>query len=714
VKLLHLGAAAFAATLAACTQTGSNGATSVVSMGAIAPATTSTSTSPSTVAPSTVPITMTAPTTTTATGQTPSAVGDRLLGATVPADTALYFHSTDPTWSLRSLQVAYRSTDVYGPLSDQSSLLIVGDGDLAERPRATVTVGPTGVLDESTGFSSATMGAVIEPAEVAEVAALGRTSWANDIPITELEWPARNGYTASMVAVGLGLDEAADLAGYVAFDGTTARVEVPPGYHLLGPLGSQALTVSAFLATDDVGMYVNCANDGEVGFVGLQMGALARTVTRPVAGGAVAQRADPAFGPAQHALDGAQWLMAGWWCSVWSAPPDPNGGGEVPFIAEREMEQFLASLALDDEASLRLASPGAELLLDAGEPAPDPTATTGPFSIGGVDASAVPFAQFTPDGDRIAVTTMRPGGPGSTVQFIDADTGAQLLIVPISAFPCPGLPISPDGRLLYDGDVLRNTITGAPEVTLDRGSGSYADFSPDGTQIVVIGRHGQASASVGVYSTSTGKLLSSMTTPDSHMMCPEFFPDGERILLPTLFPTTRVWDITGDQVVFTVSAEYAFPTIGDNGRVVAFGGAEPRLVDSTTGTVLGSLPGLPRLFSQDGQRVAVLPNTPDGYFDPKGSLVIWDVIARSELAEIPCDCQGLGGGASSDMSFNNDGSRIVILREGVGEVYDVATGGLISTLEVDGAEVLSVAYSSDGTRIVTANDNGTVRIWNDP
>ena len=48
------------------------------------------------------------------------------------------------------------------------------------------------------------------------------------------------------------------------------------------------------------------------------------------------------------------------------------------------------------------------------------------------------------------------------------------------------------------------------------------------------------------------------------------------------------------------------------------------------------------------------------------------------------------------------------------EMYDTATGALISTLSPDDAEVLSAAYSPDGTRIVTANSNGTVRVWPDP
>ncbi|MEQ1702318.1 MAG: WD40 repeat domain-containing protein [Ilumatobacteraceae bacterium] len=169
-------------------------------------------------------------------------------------------------------------------------------------------------------------------------------------------------------------------------------------------------------------------------------------------------------------------------------------------------------------------------------------------------------------------------------------------------------------------------------------------------------------------------------------------------------------------MVLSIGAEYAFPTIGDNGRVLAIGGGEPRLIDATTGVILGSLPGLPMLFSPDGQRLAVhrIERTPDGDPVPDGSFVIWDVTADSALTDVACDCSDSGLAGTSTMSFNADGSRIVVIRGGMAEVYDATTGELISTLEVEGAKVISVAYSPDGTRIVTANDNGTVRIWDDP
>ncbi|MFM2070150.1 MAG: hypothetical protein RLZZ623_413, partial [Actinomycetota bacterium] len=95
-----------------------------------------------------------------------------------------------------------------------------------------------------------------------------------------------------------------------------------------------------------------------------------------------------------------------------------------------------SSLALDDEASLRSGFSDADLLLDPGEPTPTPTATKGAFSIGPVDASDSLYAQFTADGDRIAITR---AGPAPTVQFMDADTGAPLITLPVSTYTQPGL-----------------------------------------------------------------------------------------------------------------------------------------------------------------------------------------------------------------------------------------------------------------------------------
>ena len=103
----------------------------------------------------------------------------------MPTDEPLYFLSEDPAWTLQSLSRSRTGRSPGFPL------VVVGEGDLAERARAMVSVGPGGDLDDSANNNTATMGAVIEPVKVGGVETVGRTSVANDIPITELKWPAR-------------------------------------------------------------------------------------------------------------------------------------------------------------------------------------------------------------------------------------------------------------------------------------------------------------------------------------------------------------------------------------------------------------------------------------------------------------------------------------------------------------------------------------------
>jgi WD40 repeat protein len=44
-------------------------------------------------------------------------------------------------------------------------------------------------------------------------------------------------------------------------------------------------------------------------------------------------------------------------------------------------------------------------------------------------------------------------------------------------------------------------------------------------------------------------------------------------------------------------------------------------------------------------------------------------------------------------------------------VWDAASGELLFTLKGHGDDVLGVAWSPDGTRIVTGGGDGTARVW---
>ena len=64
--------------------------------------------------------------------------------------------------------------------------------------------------------------------------------------------------------------------------------------------------------------------------------------------------------------------------------------------------------------------------------------------------------------------------------------------------------------------------------------------------------------------------------------------------------------------------------------------------------------------------------------------------------------------------FSPDATRVVAVYQGAGEVRDTSTGDVVGRLKLDDGYFLGAIYSPDGSKIFTANSDGTIRIWPAP
>jgi WD40 repeat protein len=103
-----------------------------------------------------------------------------------------------------------------------------------------------------------------------------------------------------------------------------------------------------------------------------------------------------------------------------------------------------------------------------------------------------------------------------------------------------------------------------------------------------------------------------------------------------------------------------------------------------------------------------------------GTARIWDVATSKEIMVLrnPIDDAGYsdsGLGTIANMhsaAFSPDGSRIVTAsNDATGRIWDAVTGKEIAVLHGHDASLNSAAFSPDGSRIVTASDDNTARIW---
>ncbi len=64
------------------------------------------------------------------------------------------------------------------------------------------------------------------------------------------------------------------------------------------------------------------------------------------------------------------------------------------------------------------------------------------------------------------------------------------------------------------------------------------------------------------------------------------------------------------------------------------------------------------------------------------------------------------------VAFSPNGSRVVTgSRDGTARVWDAASGRLVAVLRGHREAVQSAAFSPDGSRVVTASDDRTARVW---
>jgi WD40 repeat protein len=249
-----------------------------------------------------------------------------------------------------------------------------------------------------------------------------------------------------------------------------------------------------------------------------------------------------------------------------------------------------------------------------------------------------------------------------------------------------------------------------------------AAFSPDGTRIVTGAAKLSGPFEVKVWDARTGICLFDLKglPPAPRMAGVAFSADSKRIVTAGGDKTVRVWDATTGALQLELTehaAEWDLnnPAFSPDGTQIAASysagdGGLVKVWDARTGKALREWKAhqyyVTRVaFSPDGTRILT------GSRDE--SVKVWD----ARTAALLLDAKGM---TRSSVAFSPDGKRIVASHEGgTARVIDARTGGVL--LELKGRPlrlgqvmlrtgVLTVAFSPDGTRIVTGGTTGSDRL----
>jgi WD40 repeat protein len=346
---------------------------------------------------------------------------------------------------------------------------------------------------------------------------------------------------------------------------------------------------------------------------------------------------------------------------------------------------------------------------------------------------------FSPDGQVVATSLWE------RLRLWDANNGKLLFDIKNAELGRSGQPVfSPDGRLIA-ATLAQVTPDKPAEIYVllwdaktgtvrhrfppNNGFGSeirHVLFSPDGKLLALAHDKG----TIHLWNTDTNKevaVLASNPLNSAPFACVAFSSDGKTLVALPYQPRKIIrWDVTKGEVAKVVPLEtlntdtetresktgvYHDYLLSNDGRTLAcrfFRDRIVHLLDTSTGKVRCQLQAQSaesiyrRAITPDGRSFAIMEITSDEH---KSIVSLWDTDSGKLKHRLTLPSQARG-----ELTFSPDGSRMTV-GEGHIRLYDVATGNELLSKPSHEGQITSLAFTPDGTKIVSSSIDGTIGIW---
>ncbi len=226
-------------------------------------------------------------------------------------------------------------------------------------------------------------------------------------------------------------------------------------------------------------------------------------------------------------------------------------------------------------------------------------------------------------------------------------------------------------------------------------------FAPDGNRLASAGEDPQ----VLVWDLITGKHIA-LEGHDQPVRSVAFSPDGETVATAGDEGLVRQWSAATGTLLRTLGKTQAISSItyGPDGTLIGIGddGALLRWDAISGAATTRNLKARALVVRHDGKAVAISGTTDTEIFALDGG----------QLAPYPMLRLDGPTGEVRAVAFTPDGSRVITAStDGIVRVWDAKKGKLVGTRDAHGGPITSVALSVDGNTLWVASEDHSIRAW---